>query len=84
MDDNPDNIELLKWGHHIIKARMEATNRPLLPIPFRPVVYMVGTGDNDSGFSLKGWRSKKIMLKKLLGLRPLTARLRREFLLGPS
>ena len=40
---------------------------------------MTATGENDSGISLRQWKGKKMLVKKILNSRPLTAKLRAEF-----
>ena len=77
-----DNM-LLKFGHTQIRAGMAARGTPLAELPFYGAMYILHTGENYSGFSLRGWRSKKIMLQKLLNYRPITAALRPEFGLEP-
>ena len=70
---------LLRSGHTQIRANMEARGTPLAKLPFAGSIYMLGTGENHTSFSLKGWRSKKILLQKLLSYRWLTRRVREEF-----
>ena len=70
---------ILRGGHTRIRAEMAALGRPLAELPFRGAVYNLATGENHTGFSLAGWRSKKVFLQKLLRYRLLTPALRREF-----
>jgi hypothetical protein len=62
----PTDSFILMWGHSIIAERMRERGKPLLSFPFPGVIYITGTGENDSGFSLKKWNSKKIILSKVL------------------
>jgi hypothetical protein len=73
-----DNL-ILRSGHTKIRAGMIAQGTPLKRLPFFGAVYNLATGENDSSFSLRTWRSKKILLKKLLNYRLLTRRIRAEF-----
>ena len=74
-DDNP----ILRGGHTQIRSEMDALGRPLAELPFTGAVYNLATGENHTGFSLSGWRSKKVLLQKLLRYRFLTTRIRREY-----
>jgi hypothetical protein len=79
-DEGPrgDNL-ILHSGHMKIRAAMAARGTPLRPLPFRGAVYIRGTGETHTRFALRTWRSKKVLLRKLVGYRPLTDRVRREF-----
>jgi hypothetical protein len=74
---------ILRSGHTQIRANMEALGRPLKSLPFIGSVYILGTGENDSSFSLRRWRSKKVFLRKLLNYRWISCGMRREFGLWP-
>jgi hypothetical protein len=78
-DNNDDEKCVVLSGHHRVRSESMRRGKPLLPLPFAGAVYVVGTGINDSGFSLRGWRSKKVLLQKCLNYRPLTQNIRREF-----
>jgi hypothetical protein len=73
-----DNL-ILRSGHTKIRANMESAGTPLAPLPFPGAVYNLATGENHTGFSLSGWRSKKILIRKLFGYRLLTQKMREEF-----
>jgi len=75
--DGPKSSFILEHGHGVISDHCQSRGTPLAPLPFVGAVYNVGTGENDSGFSLRGWRSKKVFLRKILNARLLT-RGRRE------
>ena len=51
----------------------------LEPLPIPGSVYNLATGENHTSFALYGWRSKSILLQKLLSYRLLTRRIRDEF-----
>ena len=74
-----DDSAILRGGHTQIRREMDALGRPLAELPFPGAVYNLATGENHTGFSLSGWRSKKVLLQKLFRYRPLTTRIRREF-----
>lgn len=74
-----DDNHILRGGHTRIRREMEALGRPLRPLPFVGAVYNLATGENHTGFSLAGWRSKKVLLQKIFRYRPLTRSLRDEF-----
>jgi len=74
-----DNPILRCHNHTHIAQEMAKLGRPLADLPFAGAVYNVATGENNYGFSLAGWRSKKSCLQKLLRYRPLTTRLRQDF-----
>src|SRR4029079_4608308 len=73
-----DNL-ILRSGHTRIRANMEAIGTPLAPLPFPGAVYNLATGENPTGLSLHGWRSRKVLLRKMLGYRILSRRIREEF-----
>jgi hypothetical protein len=85
IDEKKSSTEKLVFGfgHHKIRSNMEALGRPLKPLPFIGSVYIVGTGENWTSFSLRGWRSKKVFLRKLLNYRFVTGGMRRDFGLWP-
>jgi|688.fasta_scaffold30013_5 hypothetical protein len=70
---------ILKCGHTTIKQGMIKRGTPLSQLPFIGSVYILGTGENDSGFSLKSWDSIKVRIKKLLSYRYLSKKIRNEF-----
>lgn len=74
-----ESIHILRSGHTKIRVNSVARGTPLEPLPFLGAVYCLATGENHTAFSLQGWRSKKIMLQKLLCYRLLTRRIRAEF-----
>lgn len=74
---------LLSNGHPIVREASEKRGRPLEVMPFPASVYVAGHGENDSNFSLRRWRSKRILLKKLMSYRPLTSSLRERYGLQP-
>lgn len=80
---DPASFPILGRGHSGIVDYMASSRRPLDPLPFPGVVYITGTMENNSTFSLNAWRSRKVALRKLLMTRPLTAGLRAEFGLYP-
>lgn len=71
------------FGHMVIRTNMDALGRPLQSLPFIGSVYVVGTEENWSSHSLRGWRGKKVFLRKLVNYRWVTRGLRREFGLWP-
>ena len=75
-----DNF-VLKSGHTKIRTYMMDRGTPLQRLPFVGAVYNLGTGENHTSFSLKAWRSKRVMLQKALSYRLLTSRIREEFTL---
>ncbi|HEV7403010.1 MAG TPA: hypothetical protein VGO11_08795 [Chthoniobacteraceae bacterium] len=84
--DLPGSVEepiapyfLLTHGHGAIGEYLRERGTPLRKLPFIGAIYNTATGENDSGFSLRGWRSRKVLLRKLLNSRPLTWKIRREF-----
>lgn len=72
--------EVMQLGHHVRRQAMAAAGRPLARVPFRAVVYSVGTGQNHSG---DFWRNRFGSLRKapqaLLALRPVSGRMRECF-----
>ena len=74
-----DDNHILRGGHTKIRSEMKELGRPLSPLPFVGAVYNLATGENHTGFSLAGWRSKKVLLQKLIRYRILTRSVRREF-----
>lgn len=70
---------VLRSGHTGIAEAMAKKGTPLKPLSLPGSVYILNTGENDSKFSLKAWRSKKTMLQKVLYYRFLTSRIRNEF-----
>jgi hypothetical protein len=78
-----DETLILRSGHTQIEKAMSERGTPLTALPFDGAIYILGTGENHTNFSLAKWRSKKILIHKLLNYRPLTSRIRREFGLQP-
>ena len=70
---------MIDCGHFEFRNPARARGRKLEPLPFPGAVYMTATGENDSGISLRQWRGKKMLIKKLLNSRLLTPRLRQTF-----
>jgi hypothetical protein len=83
LPDHPDRSHstpsTILVGHHNLTNHMDKIGRPLKPLPFPGVIYEVGTGENDSGITLRRWPGARETLRRLMVLRPFTARLRREF-----
>ena len=78
-----DGARLLEHGHPVIAAHLAEIRRPLDPLPFIGSIYVAGSGENYSGFSLASWQGLRVRARKLLWTRPLTAAIRREFGLYP-
>jgi hypothetical protein len=85
-EDLPANVhspEEALWitsrGHAELARFMAGRGTPLRPLPFPGAIYNLATGENCSHASIRSWRSKRMMLSKLLNFRPLTAAIRREF-----
>jgi hypothetical protein len=74
-----DPYFILTHGHGTIGEYLRERGTPLRKLPFIGAIYNTATGENDSGFSLRGWRSRKVLLRKLLNSRPLTRTIREEF-----
>jgi hypothetical protein len=70
---------VLNFGHTIIGPEMARRGRPLGELPFAGAIYRVGTGENDSGFDLRNWGSKKTWLRQWLNRVWLSNALRNEF-----
>jgi len=77
-DEKSDNI-ILRSGHTTIRRNMVERGTPLEILPFAGAVYNLATGENWSPFSLRRWKSKKVLVEKLIGYRLLTPRIRSEF-----
>lgn len=77
-----ENCVLLS-GHGNIRTQSMVRGTPLEPLPFPGSIYILNTGENWSGFSLRGWRSKRVLVQKILNYRPVTRGLRSEFGLYP-
>jgi hypothetical protein len=75
----PSDNAIVFQGHTIMKAHMEKIGRPLAPLPFPGVIYEVGTGENDSGTSMRRWPGVREFASRLVRTRWLTARIRSEF-----
>jgi hypothetical protein len=72
-------IGVWRSGHNNVRRHANEQGTPLEVLPFPGAIYNVATGENTNSFSLREWRSRKVLLKKLLAYRLLTARLRDEF-----
>lgn len=83
MDDPIDRYFLLCHGHGVISDYLASVGRPLAPLPFPGAVYCTGTGENDSGFRFADWRSRKLLLQKILNARLLNRKRVQEFGLFP-
>ena len=70
---------MINCGHFEFRNPGRAGGRKLEPLPFPGAVYVTATGENDSGISLREWRGKKMLIKKLINSRLLTRRLRQEY-----
>lgn len=79
MSESTAAYPMLDAGHTGIVARMRELGRPLRALPFPGAIYNTGTGENESGISLRNWRSKKVLFQKLLNYRLLTNAIREEF-----
>ena len=74
-----DDFWVLKYGHTTLEKHMRDAGTPLHPLPFIGAIYNTATGENDSRVSLKNWRSKKVLVKKMLNYRWLSKATREEF-----
>ncbi len=83
LEEPNDPYFILTHGHGVIGKFFQNRGAPLAELPFLGAVYITATGENDSRIALSSWRGKKMLLKKLLHTRPLTARLRATFGLHP-
>jgi len=79
MSDPKAEFFMINCGHFEFRNPARAGGRHLDPLPFPGAVYMTATGENDSGISLREWRGKKMLIKKLLNSRLLTNELRAEY-----
>lgn len=79
MEEPDERFCILKSGHIGIVQGMRERGTPLEILPFVGTIYITATGENHSGFSLRGWRSRRILLQKLLRSRPVTQAVRQEF-----
>jgi hypothetical protein len=70
---------VLEHGHSSLEMFLRDRGTPLAPLPFPGAIYNTATGENDSGFSLGQWRSRKVLLQKLLRYRWFTRAIREEF-----
>jgi hypothetical protein len=60
-----------------------ARGTPLAPLPFPGAIYCTGTGENDSGISMRKWQSRRLAIYRLFHTRLLTRGFRQEFGLWP-
>jgi hypothetical protein len=79
MSDAKADFFMIDCGHFEFRNPERTRGRKIEPLPFPGAIYVTATGENDSGISLREWRGKKMLIKKLLNSRPLTRRLREEF-----
>jgi hypothetical protein len=79
LDEPIDRYFILSNGHRAIGEFLRKRGTPLAPLPFIGAMYVVGTGENDSGTVLTEWGGTRFMLKKLLRARPLTQKVRSDF-----
>ena len=77
--DEREHFHILRSGHTGIRARSIERGTSLETLPIPGSVYNVATGENHTAFSLQGWRSKQILLQKLVSYRLLTHKIRQEF-----
>lgn len=84
MEEDTGLYPLLTHGHPIINDYLKET-RGEFPrdFPFPAGMYITGTEENWSGFSLRNWRSRKILLKKMIFSRWMGKKVREEFGLRP-
>lgn len=76
-----DKCIILKYGHTAIVEAMKSRGTPLQPLPFIGSIYILGTGENDSGASLYSMKSIKEILKKIISYRVLALTVRNQFYL---
>jgi hypothetical protein len=79
MTDPKPDFFMINCGHFEFRNPGRAGGRKLDPLPFPGAIYVTATGENDSGISLRQWRGKKMLLKKLINSRLLTNRLRADY-----
>jgi hypothetical protein len=79
MSDPKANFFMIESGHFEFRNPERAGGRKLEPLPFPGAVYVTATGENDSGISLREWRGKKMLIKKLINSRLLTRRFREGY-----
>lgn len=79
MEDPTEDYFILCSGHRRVAEYLRNRGTPLRPLGFLGAIYNSATGENHTAISLRGWRGKKMLLKKLLNSRPLTRSLRRAF-----
>jgi len=79
MSDVKSDFFMIDCGHFEFRNPERTRGRKLEPLPFPGAVYVTATGENDSGISLREWKGKKMMIKKLLNSRLLTRRLRERY-----
>lgn len=79
MSDPTEDYFVLWNGHGVVGDYLAERGRPLRRLPFIGAIYNSDTGENHTDMCLRRWRSKKMLLKKLLYTRPLTRSMRRDF-----
>ena len=82
-DADPDQYFLTANGHSVIREACAQKGCPLRRLNIPGTVYVGATGENDSKFALKKWRSRRIFLSKLLNTRWLSPYKRRQYGLYP-
>jgi hypothetical protein len=82
MEDN-ERYYMLHESHVDIVASRRRVGAKVFPIPFPTTIYVINSGENYSGYRYsRSWLSRN-MMKFLLGIRPVTTKLREEFGLRP-
>ena len=66
-------------GHSEIDTYFEKVNRPLKKVPFRAVIYLTGTIENDSGLKFGDIKSRKKQLLFLFKRKRITNKILKEF-----
>jgi hypothetical protein len=88
-DDLPTSIEdnerryILHESHADIVASRRMVGAKVFPIPFPTTIYVTNSGENCSGSWMLRNHGKTAQMKFLLGVRPVTRKLREEFSLRP-
>jgi len=79
MTDKKEDFFMIDCGHFEFRNPERTRGRNIEPLPFPGAVYVTATGENDSGISLREWRGKKMLVKKVLNSRLLTQGIRRDY-----
>jgi hypothetical protein len=80
-DDVAEQCFIVTYGHTRIKDYFDSRSKPLKPLPFYGSVYILNTGENDSGLFYLGVKSKREQIKRIFSIRLITNRLKRQFFL---